>query len=295
MSSIPSSLVLGLEQNVVVLLGSKGSNALLKFIPHEDLVLVCYALAAVMHSLVPRQTPLLSRVSDIVENILTTLALNTVLAYVIVPHDPVLTCANLTMVYLLSHILLPPTATLSDTAQYLLVYNLSSALQGFKETGMALAWTMAFTPHAFSSLVGPDATNLARLVVIETLANWLRAWLPSSLLLPTTLVLLYLCAPFADDFPPLRRLFRFAVFAVTNDKQTSGVPHWLVVVALWAISRLDPDPIGRTFAIMAGASVGVTVILDAMQFAVDKDPGATLMAMLVAIRILERVVVARSA
>jgi hypothetical protein len=46
---------------------------------------------------------------------------------------------------------------------------------------------------------------------------------------------------------------------------------------------------------MAGASVGVTVILDAMQFAVDKDPGATLMAMLVAIRILERVVVARSA
>ncbi|NDH54084.1 MAG: hypothetical protein EBY24_19360 [Betaproteobacteria bacterium] len=38
MSSIPSSLVLGLEQNVVVLLGSKGSNALLKFIPHEDLV-----------------------------------------------------------------------------------------------------------------------------------------------------------------------------------------------------------------------------------------------------------------
>lgn len=289
MSSIPASLITGLEQNIVVLLGSKGSIALLKFIPHGDLVLFCYALATVMHNLVPKKTPLLSRVSDIMENILTTLALNTVLSYVVIPHDTALTCANLTMVYMLSHVL-TPTAMLSDTAQYLLVYNLSSALQGFKETGIALAWVIAFTHHTLP-FISPDASNIARLVAVETVASWLRSWLPPSLLLPTTLVLLYLCAPFANDFPPLRRLFSFAIFAVTNDKQISGVPHWLLVVALWGISRIDPDPIGRTFATLAGASVGVTVILDTMRFAMDKDPGATLLAMLVAIRVLERAAV----
>jgi len=286
MASLPSSLLLGLEQNIVALLGSKGSSALLGFLPHEDLIIVCCALAVAVHNAFPPQTALLSRVSDIMEGVLTTLVLNTLLSYVTVPRDTVVTCANLLMVFFLSRVL-APSGSLSETSQYLLVYNLSLALQGFKEVGLAIAWSLAFTPHALP-VVGADAVNLARLVAVETMANWLRQWLPPSLLLPTTLVLLYLCAPFANDFPPLRRLFRFAVFAVTNDKQIGGVPHWLLVLALWGVSRIDPDPIGRTFAIMAGANVGVTVVLDVMQFAMDKDPGATLMAVLVAIRILER-------
>ena len=286
MTSLPSSLIIGLEQNIVTLLGSKGSTALLRFLPHEDLILVCYTLAVVMRNAFPEKTPLLSRVSDIAGGVLSTLALNTLLSYVTVPNDTVMTCANLIMVFFLSSMLVP-SGSLSETSQYLLVYNLSMALRGFKEAGLAIAWSLAFTPHIMP-VVGADIVNLARLVAVETMANWLRQWLPTSLLLPTTLVLLYLCAPFANDFPPLRRLFRFAVFAVTNDKEIAGVPRWLLVVALWGISRIDPDPIGRTFAIMAGANVGVTAVLDLMQFAIQKDPGATLMAMLVTIRILER-------
>lgn len=283
MASLPSSLIIGLEQNIVTLLGSKGSTALLQFLPHEDLILVCCVLAVVMRNAVPQKTPLLSRVSDIMQGVLATLALNTLLAYVTVANDTILTCANLLMVFLLANTLMP-SGSLSETSQYLLVYNLSLALRGFKEAGLAIAWSLAFTPH----VVGADIVNLARLVAVETMANWLRQWLPPSLLLPTTLVLLYLCAPFASEFPPLRRLFRFAVFAVANDRGIAGVPHWLLVVALWGISRVDPDPIGRTFAIMAGANVGVTAVLDAMQFAIEKDPGATLLAMLVTIRILEK-------
>jgi hypothetical protein len=239
-----------------------------------------------MRNAFPEKTPLLSRVSDIAGGVLSTLALNTLLSYVTVPNDTAMTCANLIMVFFLSSMLVP-SGSLSETSQYLLVYNLSMALRGFKEAGLAIAWSLAFTPHIMP-VVGADIVNLARLVAVETMANWLRQWLPTSLLLPTTLVLLYLCAPFANDFPPLRRLFRFAVFAVTNDKEIAGVPRWLLVVALWGISRIDPDPIGRTFAIMAGANVGVTAVLDLMQFAIQKDPGATLMAMLVTIRILER-------
>ena len=286
MASLPSSLIIGLEQNIVTLLGSKGSTALLQFLPHEDLILVCCVLAVVMRNAVPQKTPLLSRVSDIMEGVLATLALNTLLAYVTVANDTILTCANLLMVFLLANTLMP-SGSLSETSQYLLVYNLSLALRGFKEAGLAIAWSLAFTPHVLP-VVGADIVNLARLVAVETMANWLRQWLPPSLLLPTTLVLLYLCAPFANEFPPLRRLFRFAVFAVANDRGIAGVPHWLLVVALWGISRVDPDPIGRTFAIMAGANVGVTAVLDAMQFAIEKDPGATLLAMLVTIRILEK-------
>lgn len=288
MTSLPSSLILGLEQNIVALLGSKGSTAFLSFLPHEDLIIVCCALGIVTRKAFPPKTPLLSRVSGIMEGVLTTLALNTLLSYVTVPRDTAATCANLLMVFFLSSVLMPSNS-LSDTSQYLLVYNLSLALRGFKEAGLAIAWSLAFTPHAVP-VVGPDVANLARLVSVETMANWLRQWLPASLLLPTTLVLLYLCAPFARDFPPLQRLFRFAVFAVTNDKQIGGVPHWLLVTALWVVSRIDPDPVGRAFAIMAGANVGVTVVLDTMQFAMEKDPGATLIAMLVTIRILERAV-----
>lgn len=280
-------MIAGLEQNVVALLGSRSSQALLRLMPQADLALACVALAVALRGAFPPHTPLLSRVSDIVAHVLSTTALNTVLIGATVPGDAALTCANLLCVFFLSSVL-APSGSMSDTAQYLLVYNLSAALQGFKAGGLALAWAIAFTPTHAPWMPGRDVTTLAQLVTVETLSGWLRAWLPPGLLLPTTLVLLYLCAPFARYFPPLRRLYRFAVFAVSNDRQIHGVPSWLMAVALWGVGRADPDPVGRAFADMAGTSIAVVVVLDAMQFAMDKDPGATLMAVLVAIRILER-------
>ena len=285
-SSLPGSMIAGLEQNVVALLGSRSSQALLRLMPHADLALACVALVVALHGAVPARTPLLSRVSDILASVLSTAALNTVLVGATVPGDAVLTCANLLCIFFLSSVL-APNGSMSDTSQYLLVYNLSTALMGFRAEGLALAWAIAFTPTHVPWTLGRDVISLAQLVTVETLSGWLRDWLPPGLLLPTTLVLLYLCAPFVPYFPPLRRLYRFAVFAVSNDRQIRGVPAWLMAVALWGVGRADPDPIGRAFAAMAGASVAVVVLLDAMQFAMDKDPGATLMAVLVAIRILE--------
>jgi hypothetical protein len=279
-------MIAGLEQNVVALLGSRSSQALLRVMPPADLALACVALVMALRGGVPAHTPLLSRVSDIVAHVLSTTALNTVLVGATVPGDAALTCANLLGVFFLSSVL-APSGSMSDTAQYLLVYNLSAALQGFREAGLALAWALAFAPTHAPWMPGRDVVALAQLVTVETLSSWLRAWLPPGLLLPTTLVLLYLCAPFVPYFPPLRRLYRFAVFAVSNDRQIRFVPSWLMAVALWGLGRADPDPVGRAFAAMAGASVAVVVVLDAMQFAMDKDPGATLMAVLVAIRILE--------
>lgn len=280
------SLATGVDQGVLALLGSKSSRALLRLIPHSDLILVCASLGLAVHA-IPARLPIAGRVSGIMGQVLFTVALNTVLASVSVERDTPLTCANLLSVFILTSVLLPHGA-LPETAQYLVVYNLSTALQGFKAAGLAVAWAFAFVPRVLP-LIRQDLAALAQLVTVETGAAWLRVWLPRGLLLPTTLVLLYLCAPFIAAFPPLQRLYRFAVFAVSNDPQLLPVPAWLIAVALWGLWQLEPDPVSKAFAALAGVNVAVLALLDGMRFAMDNDPAPTLLALLIAVRIWDEV------
>jgi hypothetical protein len=275
----------GLEQGVLALLGSKSSQTLLKVMPHSELMLACAGLVVALHA-VPERLPLAGRVSGILGQVLSTIALNTLLASSTVQHDTALTCANLLSVYILTTVFLPHGA-LPETAQFLVVYNLSAALKGFQATGLAVAWAFAFVPHALPFIVKQDLVNLAQLVTVETWAVLLRAWLPTGLLLPTTLVLLYLCAPFVGAFPPLQRLYRFAVFAVSNDPQLQAAPPWIIASALWGLWQLEPDPVSKVLAANAGANLAVLTLLDALRFAMDNDPAPTLLALLVTIRIWE--------
>lgn len=281
------SLATGVDQGVLALLGSKSSQALLRLIPHVDLILVCVSLGAVMHA-IPAHLPLARRVSSILGQVLFTVALDTSLSSVSVERSVPLTCANLISIFLLTSVFLPHGA-LPETAQYLVVFNLSTAIQGFHGSGLAVAWAFAFIPRAIPALLGEDLVSLAQLVTVETWASWLRVWLPRGLLLPTTLVLLYLCAPFVQAFPPLQRLYRFAVFAVTNDPHFLLVPAWLVAVALWGLWQLEPDEVSKSFAARAGVNLGIVALLDAMRFAMDNDPAPTLMALLITIRIWDSV------
>jgi hypothetical protein len=45
-------MIAGLEQNVVALLGSRSSQALLRLMPHADLALACVALVVALHGAV---------------------------------------------------------------------------------------------------------------------------------------------------------------------------------------------------------------------------------------------------
>lgn len=281
-TSMPLSIVTGLEQGVVALLGSKSTRTLLRFTPPDELVLLCVGLMVATRA-VPSGTPLVGRVSAAMTQIFYTIALNTILGAVVVPGDPGVSCVNLLGVFFLGASVGQEGA--SVTAQYLLVANLSTALQGFGGEALALAWALAFVPHA----MGWDSslTQLAQLVTVETLSTWSMQIIPRAFLLPTTVLLLYLLAPFAEDFPALRRMYRFAVFAVSNDTQLHAAPPWILAAALWALWNVEPDPVSRRFAAIAGGNVGVLVLLDAMQFAMDNDPAPTLVALLITIQIFE--------
>jgi hypothetical protein len=175
---------------------------------------------------------------------------------------------------------LDPDGAISVTAQYLLVSTLVQRLGA--EPLMPFAWALAFAPG-----LGSDATELAQLVLAESTNAWLRAWMPASLLLPSAAVLLYLCAPFTEQFPALGRVYRFAVFALTNDAALAHSPAWLVAVGLWALWQAEPDRVSKRLAAVAGCNFAVLVALDAMQFAADNDPAIMLVALAVAIRIGE--------
>ena len=284
-ASMPASIVTGLEQGVVTLLGSKSTRTLLQFTPPDELVLLCVGLMVASRA-VPSGTPLVGRVSATMTQIFYTIALNTILGAVVVPGDPGVSCVNLLGVFFLGASVGQEGA--SVTAQYLLVANLSAALQGFNGEALALAWALAFVPHTMgwgdSSLA-----QLAQLVTVETLSTWSMRIIPRAFLLPSTVLLLYLLAPFTEEFPALKRMYRFAVFAVSNDMQRlHGAPPWMLAAALWALWNVEPDPVSRRFAAIAGGNVGVLVLLDAMQFAMDNDPAPTLVALLIAIQIFER-------
>ena len=275
----------GLDQGVVTLLGSKTSVTLLKIVPHTELLLLCCGLIACLKA-VSSGVPVIGRVSGVMAQVLNTIALNTLLSSATVQGDVPLTCANLLSIFFLTGVLVPH-GSLPETAQYLVVYNLSAALQGFRVAGLSLAWALAFTSHVMP--VRQDLVQLAQLITTETVAAGLRSWLPPGLLLPTTLLLLYLCASFISVFPPLQRLYRFAVFAVSNDPQLLTIPAWLIAAALWALWQLEPDPVSKAWAAMAGANVGVIALLDAVNFTMNNDPAPTLLGLLIVLRIWEGV------
>ena len=62
-------------------------------------------------------------------------------------------------------------------------------------------------------------------------------------------------------------------------------PTWLVAAGLWALWLAEPDPVSKRLAAIAGRSVAVLAVLDAMRFAMDNDPAPLLIALLVAIQI----------
>lgn len=279
---MPASVATGLEQGVVALLSSKSSRALLTLVPHEDLILLCVALMVVTNA-IPREITLLGRVSSIMASIFTTIALNTTLAAVPIQGDPPLTCLNLLGVFMFSGAVQQDGVNM--TAQYLLISNLSLAIQGFKEDALAVAWTLALIPAMLG--VDQDLVSLAQLVTVETFTGWVRTLLPSGALLPSTLLLLYLTAPFTDQFPVLARLSRFAVFAVSNDQQLHTLPLWIIGIGLWTLWLVDTEETGKAFAATAGANVAVLVLLDAAKIPMDNDPVPVLLTLLVLIRILE--------
>lgn len=299
MGSIPGSIVVGLEQGVLALLGSKSSRALVSLTPHVDLVLLSCALFCVLHS-VPEWMPVAGRVSNIMANVFYTIGLNTLFDSVVMPGDTGLTCINLLGIFVMGSAL-DPNNTMTVTSQYLLVSTLSSALQGFKVEGVAIACVLAFVPRVLlknsnqSSGTSRSDTQeaegmfagLAQLVAVDTFSTWLRGGLPRETLLLSTLVFLYLFAPFISEFPALGRLYRFAVFAVSNDSQLHSLSPWMLAVSMWIIWQLEPDPVSKSLAAVAGANLGVLVLMDAMQFAMDNDPALILVSLLLIVRVLE--------
>jgi hypothetical protein len=283
--SIPTSLVVGLEQGVLALLGSKSTRALVKLTPHNDLVLLCCACYAILRP-VPAWVPVFGKVSDIMANIVYSIAINTLFDSVVVPDDTGLSCINLLSIFFIGSALQPDNS-LTTTSQYLLVSTLSSALQGFKGDSLAIAWALAFVPKALMIENGEQIATLAQLVAFENISSWLRGGLPRETLLPGTLATLYLCAPFISEFPTLGRLYRFAVFAVSNDGQLHSLPIWMLAVGMWILWELEPDPVSKSLAAVAGANLGVLMLLDAMQFAMDNDPGLILISLLLVVRVLE--------
>ena len=278
-----NAMALGLEQGVMALLGSKSSDSLQRLLRPSELVLACCALVAVLRG-VPEATPVLGRVSRLMVQALSTIGLNSLLFAISDGLDPPLACLNLLAIFLLGQAL-DPNGSSTLTAQFLLVSNLSRSLQeSARGEVLCIVWTLAFVP---SGAVPADIAELAQLVTVDSLSAWLRAWLPHSLLLASTVVLLYLFAPFIDEFPALGRLYRFAVFALSNDAALAATPLWLLAAGLWALWQIEPDPISKRLAAVAGCNVAVLAVLDIMRFAMDNDPAPTLIALLVAIRILE--------
>jgi hypothetical protein len=278
-----NALSMGLEQGVLTLLGSKSSVALLRVLPSADLVLACCALIAALRS-VPLESPVLGRVARLLLHALSTIALNSFMVGVSEGVDTPLACLNLLAVFFLGRVL-DPDGVFSLTAQYLLVSNLSSAAQGFQHgEALPVAWALAFVP---AGPIPADVAEVAQLVTVESFSAWLRGTLPQGLLLASTVALLYLFAPFLEEFPALARLYRFSVFALSNDPALVSVPPWLVAAGLWALWQADTDPIGRRLTATAGCNFAILTALDALRFAMDNDPAPVLISLLVAIQILE--------
>lgn len=272
-------LVAGLEQGVVALLGSKSSEALLSFSEPHDLFLTCCSLLAVLHA---AQFPGIMLVTRTLIQVVHTITLDVALRWASRGADTVLVATQLLAVFLLGRALDQEGGDMSLTAQFLLVSRLSATLH--HGLYLPVAWALAFTPPG---IFPADLAQIGQLVAMESLTAWLSDWLPRDLLLLSTAILLYTAAPFASGLPVLNRLYRFAVFAFSRDTQFSDVPAWLMAVGLWTLWQAEDDPVGKRLASTAGTNLAVVAALDGLRFAMDDDPGPTLVSLLLVIRVLE--------
>jgi len=272
-------IVAGLDSGLVALLSSKSTDALLKHAGHEDLLLFCLSLTAVFRA-VPAAWHVVGRISVEMTQVLLSIAYNTVLQWVASSQDTGLAAVLLLTVYFWGEAL-DYGGKISTTAEYLLVSTLASRLRGH---ALLLAWALAFAPP---TVIPASLSSMAQLLTTETLTNFLAHWMPRSLLLLSTVLLLYLCAPFAKVLPFVSRLYRFSVFALSNDANLAGMPSWLIAAGLWAVWQVEVDPVGKRLLLVAGVNIAVLVVLDALRFATDNDPFPTLIALLTAVRILE--------
>lgn len=284
---LPTVMMTGVEQGVIALLGTKSTAELLALVPHEDLLLMTVALISVTSAVSSSSPSSLGMVSSLMHQVLSTVALNTALAYVTVERDPTTTCFNLLCVFFVGSALRQDEPSLA--AQYVLVASITSAIEPLQTEALAVAWAVSVVPPAMG-LAGGSLHSLAQLVTVETFMGWIRSALPTETLLPAALLLLYLTAPFVTQFPLLKRMYRFAVFAVTNDQQAQKVPSWLIAAGFWAAWVADsrPSSAGKTFAANAAANVGVVAVLDATRFVLDNDPAPTLLSILIAFQIFEQ-------
>jgi len=284
---LPSIMATGVEQGVVALLGTKSSEELLRLIPHEDVLLMSIALTTVVSALSSSDSlSSVKVVSSLLYQVLSTVTLDTLLGYVTIPDDPITTCFNLLCVFFAGYA--SQRSEPSMAAQYVLVSNITAAIRAFQDEALAIAWALSVIPATLGIATG-NLNALMQLVTVETFMGWIRAALPQETLLPAALLLLYLTAPFVAQYPVLRRMYRFAVFAVTNDHVVHTVPPWLVAVGFWGAWVVDtrPSSAGKTFAANAAANVGVIAVLDAARFALDNDPAPTLISILIAFQILD--------
>lgn len=275
-----TQIVAGLDGGLVALLSSKSTDALLRFTDHGDLVLLCLALTVAFHA-VPPAWQVVGPLSVEMASVLLSIAYNTILQWAAESDDTGLASVLLLTVYFWGEAL-DSGNRIAVTAQYLLVSTLASRLQDRQV--LLLAWALAFSP---SHVVPASLSSLAQLLTAETLNNFLAHWMPRSLLLLSTVILLYLCAPFTETLPIVARLYRFSVFALSNDGGLAGLPSWLIAAGLWAMWQVETEPVGKRLLAVTGVNIGVLVVLDALQFATDNDPFPTLMALLTTVRILE--------
>jgi hypothetical protein len=278
-------IAIGLEQGLNALISSKATQALVRLSASPtDAVFFCLSLAVLHRALSPRRPPIVWRVADITDQILFSVALNTVLHWVSNERDPLLSATSLLAVHSWAQAL-DRDGQISTAAQYLLVARLSALVDGFHQADiLAAAWVLAFAPTGYFP---SDIAALAQLVTVESLNTWLQEWFPRSLLMPSTALVLYLCAPFIDEFPTLQRVYRFAVFALTSEAQLAGLPPWLLTVALWVAWRVDSEPVSRRLLAIAGTNLATLTILDASRFAMDDDPVPTLIGAYLVVKILE--------
>jgi hypothetical protein len=270
----------GFQQGVMALLGSKTSQALLALISPEEMLLFSFAALALAKG-VPRLA-VLRRVSAVMLQVFSTIALSAALSAVVMP-EVGSTLVNIASVYALAMGLEHEAG--ADTAKYLLVSKLAGAVQGFQYAGIPVAWTLACAASLARAEEG--MAEIARLVTVQCFTQWLSASMPQSMLFATVLLLMYLASPFVEVFPPMAQLYQFAVFAVTNDMHLQSVPLWALGAVLWVVWTLEPDAITKQFAAIAGANVLVLLVLQCIGFAVDSDPAPVLLGIIVTIGILE--------
>jgi hypothetical protein len=250
-----STLLRGIMAQITVLL-----RASLHFVGDVYLLYVLVPVLIVLRTFgAPQNT------QDLVQSML----LDTLFALVDV-RDISMSLVNLLGIYFLHTSFQDQDSNIAGTAQYLVVFRITSNLNELDPTVVIVT---AFLLHVFYHMLDkhPRIQEMVQLVSLHLIQNWFMTQIPQNAQLPCLFMIIYGIAPFIEFFSKAADVYNFIIMTLTSALHLNSVTFWIQAIVAFIVWMVSVDRITEVVARLTTIRLAQLAFVHTMTTTISKS------------------------